>query len=257
MGQHYIYPKLFAHVDLGFARIGGNGLANCLFVYARAICEAKRTGAKLITPTWVRFSPSTYLRREKDKRHYTQLFQANNEITGIKKIFLMNSNKTKIISGLGNYFRDLIDEAEHCSDYIIQHINPKIKELVNKFDFTNCVAVHVRLGDYPQSLRTPLSFYKRHIIEKYKANDKNRFLVFSDGTDEELAELLTLPNVERVFFGSAIADILAISKCSFLIGSDSTFSGWGGFLGQVPCVFYRKHYGRILVNTNNEKVENI
>lgn len=34
MGQlHYIYPKLFAHVDLGFARIGGSGLANCLFIY--------------------------------------------------------------------------------------------------------------------------------------------------------------------------------------------------------------------------------
>lgn len=33
MGQHYIYPKLFAHVDLGFALIGGNGLANCLFIY--------------------------------------------------------------------------------------------------------------------------------------------------------------------------------------------------------------------------------
>lgn len=40
-----------------------------------------------------------------------------------------------------------------------------------------------------------------------------------------------------------------------MIGSDSTFSGWGAFLGQVPCVFYRKHYGPVLKDQSKEIVE--
>ena len=52
-----------------------------------------------------------------------------------------------------------------------------------------------------------------------------------------------------------IADIYAISKCCFMIGSDSTFSGWGAFLGQVPCVFFRKHYGQVLMDKSKEIVE--
>ena len=54
---------------------------------------------------------------------------------------------------------------------------------------------------------------------------------------------------------NAMADIYAISRCRYLIGSDSTFSGWGAFLGQVPCVFFRKHYGKVLRDEANERVE--
>lgn len=95
-------------------------------------------------------------------------------------------------------------------------------------------------------------------MEKILAKSREgqfRFLLFSDGTDEELRDLTSLPDVERVFFGNAIADIYAISKCCYMIGSDSTFSGWGAFLGQVPCVFFRKHYGRVLVDESKETVE--
>ena len=92
---------------------------------------------------------------------------------------------------------------------------------------------------------------------RYKKKHSNyKFLIFSDGTEEELKDILDIPSTERAFFGNAIADIYAISKCCYLIGSDSTFSGWGAFLGQVPCTFYKKHYGPILANQDNEHTEN-
>lgn len=69
-------------------------------------------------------------------------------------------------------------------------------------------------------------------------------------------EITSMKSVQRVFFGNAIADIFAISKCCYMIGSDSTFSGWGAFLGQVPCLFYRKHYGPVLKDQSKEIVEN-
>ena len=54
--------------------------------------------------------------------------------------------------------------------------------------------------------------------------------------------LLSLPNVERCFFGNAFADMWAISKCKFVIASDSTFSAWGAFLGQLPILFSKRHF---------------
>ena len=41
-----------------------------------------------------------------------------------------------------------------------------------------------------------------------------------------------------------MSDILAISSCKALIGSHSTFTDWGGYLGQLPVLLPKKpHYG--------------
>ena len=125
-----------------------------------------------------------------------------------------------------------------------------------QFDFTNCVAIHVRLGDFVEQRRVPISWYKLKIESLKMVHPDYKFCLFSDGKDEELIELTSMADVKRVFFGNAIADIFAISKCCYLIGSDSTFSGWGAFLGQVPSVFYRKHYGPVLKDRSLEIVEN-
>lgn len=252
--ERYVYPRLMAFKDLLLFRIGGSGLANCLFVYARAIQYAYLNGAKLITPTWQKFSLGTYLRREKDKRRYANLFSADGEINGLKKILIILLSHPHIECGLKSYFSEFIDNADYIRNYIIDHIQQKIKANVDEYDFTNCIAVHVRLGDYPQEHRTPIEWYQKKILEKSRCG-KFRFLLFSDGTEAELINLTSLPNVKRICFGNAIADIYAISKCSYLIGSDSTFSGWGAFLGQIPCVFYRKHYGRVLIDESKEMVE--
>lgn len=56
----YIYPKFDSFIDIGI-RIGGFGLANCLFVYSRAIIAEKQYGYKLINPTWERFGIGQYI----------------------------------------------------------------------------------------------------------------------------------------------------------------------------------------------------
>lgn len=248
----YIYPKLKASKDFLIFRLGGVGLANCLFTYAMAIKLAHETNASIISPTWTKFSIGTYIRRERDKRAYRNLFNCLDEIHGLKKIFLVLFGRCSAVVGMGSYFESIIDDADYISKYIISHINPFHKEPVDNYNFQQCVAVHIRLGDYPMEHRTPIEWYKSKILA---LGDEYKFLIFSDGSDSELKELTDLPNVQRVFFGSAISDIYAISHCCYMIGSDSTFSGWGAFLGQVPCVFYRKHYGRILRDQSKEIVE--
>lgn len=254
----YVYPKLpSAGRTTSFVRFSGSGLANCLFVYARAIQYSYHTGAVIITPTWFNISIGPYLRKQSDKRHYCGLFKSENEIKGIRKWWILQFHKKqiKIEEGLGNYFGDLLNDASYIAKYIERHIEPNLLCSVNAFNFINCVAVHIRLGDYPEKVRTPISWYKQKIEDLKKTNSRYKFCIFSDGKDTELMELTSMQGVQRVFFGNAIADIIAISRCCYLIGSDSTFSGWGAFLGQVPCCFYRKHYGRVLKNSTKEYVE--
>jgi len=69
-----------------------------------------------------------------------------------------------------------------------------------------------------------------------------------------LKELITIPNVKRVFYGNAMADIWALSKCKIIIGSDSTFSGGGAYIGQKPIVFRKCHFGRVLNLKQNGKI---
>ncbi len=254
----YVYPKLpAASGTYSFVRFSGSGLANCLFVYARAIKYAHVTGSKLITPTWFNISLGPYIRHQTDKRHYLNLFNSSGEISGLDKLLklLFCKKQIHVIEGLGTYFADLLDDSQYIASYIKNHVCPQLLQKVEISNFTHCVAVHVRLGDYPENVRVPIEWYKQKINNLQKANPEYKFYVFSDGKDDELAELTSIRNVKRAYFGNAIADIFAISKCCYLIGSDSTFSGWGAFLGQVPCCFYRKHFGPVLKNSSNEIVE--
>ena len=159
-----------------------------------------------------------------------------------------------IESGIHDYFKPLVEYHDLVSNYITGHIKTEVLKAVNMFDFDNTVAVHVRLGDYPDSWRVPIEWYKKKILA---IGINKRILVFSDGHDSELDELLCLQNVERVFFGSAIADIIAMSKCSFLIGSDSSFSAWAAYLGQIPCCFYKFRFGVVLQDSSNQIIENV
>ncbi|WP_289766029.1 hypothetical protein [Bacteroides acidifaciens] len=260
----YIYPKLPAYISSPLIRIGGNGLANCLFVYAKAIVYGHCYNLPIITPTWLNLSFGTYLRLQADKRHYYGLFNSNNEISGLRKMWLLaklqsttdikkfiieKDTNLLIVEGIYDFFKPLIDYHEIIKNYILEHINPKLLEKINNFDFTDTLAVHIRLGDFPINRRIPIDWY---ISEIKKHKRYNRVLIFSDGQDEELKDLLYLPNMERVFFGGAIQDIIAISRCSYLIGSDSSFSAWGAFLGQVPCSFYRTQFGIILKDSSKQ-----
>ena len=265
----YIYPKLPAYINAHLLRIGGNGLANCLFVYAKAIVFHHQTNIPIITPTWLNFSIGTYIRLQTDKRHYAGLFKSFNEIQGLKKLWLLttlpftssfkefiqqpNKSQILIVEGIYDFFTPLIDYSDTIKDYLLKHINPNILKPVERFDFKNTVAVHIRLGDFPEERRIPMDWY---ISEINRHQRSKRILIFSDGKDEELKDILAIPNTERVYFGGAIQDIIAISKCSYLIGSDSSFSSWGAFLGQVPCIFYRTQFGRVLKNATNQTIVN-
>lgn len=267
--RFYIYPKLPAIKNLGFIRLGGSGLANCMFVAARACVLSHETGYLLIDPTWARFSLGPFIRRERDKRNYIGLFKKTG-ISGLSKLFLLlRIPRIKpglavqadcgiiVVEGLDNYFADLLNNQKLVKDYFSANIHSKVLEKVKNVDFSNVIGVHIRLGDYIQSIRTDIAWYGS-LINQLIAITKGayRIFIFSDGSDEELKSIITLNNCERTFFGNALADIIALSKCRLIIGSDSTFSGWGAFLGQVPIIFPRRHFPPVLLKNSQELVLN-
>ena len=62
--------------------------------------------------------------------------------------------------------------------------------------------------------------------------------IFSDGSREELQDILALPGVQQVTFGTAIGDILAMSKARLFVASGSTFSRWVRYLGRMNTITY-------------------
>lgn len=255
--KKYVYPALPARYLTPFFRLGGNGLANCMFVVARAMLRARDIGAEIIEPTWFNIGIGPYLRGERDKRHYLGIFERISGNSGMRKLLLLALKRKDIerVEGLSGYFQPILNDSRFVRDSFWKITAKKHKRAVDEENFSDTIAVHIRLGDYSSERRTSLSWYKECITHISSARKKPlRFVVFSDGTDEELTEILKIPHVVRSKFSNAIEDIWAISRCKGLIASDSTFSGWGAYLGQVPSLFQKKHYGRVLENSTNEMV---
>ena len=254
----YIYPILSPH-DFGWLRISGAGLANCMFVATRAYLLSCKYQCKLIAPTWRKFSIGPFLRKERDKRIYSEIFKTFG-ISGILKLLLilkykcLHDSSIYPVSGLGNFFADFYDHAKETRAYFNDIVQKKaIKNVDEDIDnLKKAVAVHIRLGDYINRLRIDTNWYKELIKNIQNQCPSQEFYIFSDGTDDELKTILEIPNTKRKFYGNAFADIYAISKCKLLIASNSTFSAWGAFLGCVPTIFNKRHFPPIF---NGEALE--
>ncbi len=230
-----------------------------MFMAAHAWVACQKEGGKFISPSWLKFSIGPYLRRERDKRNYANLFRCYG-VSGFKKLFLLakfkltGGRQCRTFDTLGSYFGELNKNQPLVRQYFETIVNPAMIASVDDRYLRDCVAVHVRLGDYVPSLRIPLSWYVGIMQSIKRLNPGQRIIIFSDGTDDELAELMAIPGVERKFYGNALADIWAISKCKLLIASDSTFSAWGAFLGNVPIIFNRRHFPSVFSGNVLESV---
>lgn len=262
-----IYPKLPSKKYF-IIRFMGSGLANCLFIYARAIILSNKYNAAIINPSWIQFNIGPYLRGEKDKRHYNGLFKSfgiknvkKQWFLLTKKMFSETSDPHTIdkgiirVDGLKNYFADLHFQSDVVKEHLLSIVNESAFNSYGNIS-TKFVGIHIRLGDYDIDSRTSFEWYLKIMDFIHLNCDSNiEFLVFSDGTADQLADIINYPNTKLVFFGSAIADILVLSKAQFIIASDSTFSAWGSYLGQVPILFQKRHFGRVLDNNEHEWVE--
>lgn len=278
----YMYPKL-SETDWNLFRLGGAGLGNILFTYARAVVyAAKDDRVKLIWPTWPSVKIGPILRNEKDKRFYLDLFRNNSKyICGIKKVLLRLCKKKvteeqyrdavdscgKIVElvGFEGCFDSILQDSKIVKEDLVRNLAPKNKKAI-EFRADNAICMHVRLGDFKRATMEqvlsgqndasiPVEWYAL-ILENIRkiTGTCTKTYVFSDGSDEELTPLLSMENVERITFGTAIGDILAISNAGIFVASGSSFSMWARYLGRMTTIMLPNQVKQhILLETETNK----
>lgn len=258
----YVYPKL-SQRDYHLFRLGGEGLGNILFSYARAVVYVRKNkGVQLIWPTWPSFKIGPILRREKDKRFYVDLFRNHSGyLHGIQKSWLLLSKnhigeeqaataeRGDIIefSGFVDCFEPILEDSAIVLEDIKKNLSKKSQKAL-AFDAKNSVCMHVRLGDFSRGSwqevlegkhcsSIPIEWYVQMAREIRRIVGRDvKIYCFSDGTDEELQPLLALENIERKTCGTAIADILALSTAGVFVASGSSFSMWARYLGRMTTI---------------------
>jgi hypothetical protein len=97
------------------------------------------------------------------------------------------------------------------------------------------IGLHIRRGDFKMgSTLTPLEFFISvvHFIRNARGTQLP-VTIFSDAYDDELNDLLKLPDVKRATQQEDILDLLQLSRSAVLVMSiGSTFSLWAGFLSE-------------------------
>ncbi|MFK4385533.1 hypothetical protein [Bradyrhizobium sp. USDA 223] len=270
--QSLFYPCLGGVRDLAFLRLSGVGLGNSFFNYFHTYVLSQKHGGRMIHPAWPSFKIGPILRRESRKRFYIGLFRvAGDEIAGVEKLVALaklgmkanlvsideagasqvSSTGLNLVSSKRFTFCGLNDYRDDIRKRLLEMIRDPLPADFSwgRSDYIGC---HVRLGgDFPPAMdvaelnrgvsnrRIPISWYVG-VLKRLKNDYPNkRILVVSDGRPDELQDLLAL-GAELPPTTSDIGDILTLSSASILVGSNSTFSRWAAFFGNMPSVWIAK-----------------
>jgi hypothetical protein len=110
------------------------------------------------------------------------------------------------------------------------------------------IAIHVRLGDFAEAavhslvngaqpnLRIPMMWYVNLTRALRKRYGDKPVYIFSDGQEAMLRPILDL-GATLYQSGSDMTDLLAMAGASILVGSNSTYSRWAAFLGNMPSIW--------------------
>lgn len=282
----YAYAKL-SSIDFGILRIFGAGLGNLLFPWGRCIVAAKKHGMIPVWPTWAQVKLGPLLRMEQDKRFYHNLFAPpDGYVSGLHKLDVLlgtprvaeqdldelregaSQRVLVVYEGMEHYFREILRDHALVRTELLRMTRPNHRNAL-AVNFYRTISVHVRLGDFSVApinaaavttghvnFRIPLSWYVEVVNEIRRGVGEDwPILVFSDGTDRELEQLLRLPRCSRAGFGSSLADMLALSRAHVLVASGSTFSMWASYLGRMPVVWHSTQHRQRLYYDEVDKEE--
>lgn len=256
-----------------FPAVGRAGLGNLLFPWARAEVFARQHGLPVLAPQWTQPKIGPLLRREKDLRYYTGLFSNAGCVRGLRRWWIayraehvseelgpralrnppQRRPRAVVFSGEGAWFEPLHAHREFVARRLIEILSGSTRNQLDvSTDRTPYVAAHVRRGDMKTLAHRepfPLGHWAHtpsiewfvgavHAVRE-AAGTAIPIKVFSDGTDEQLRPLLSLPGVHRAAPNPSVVDILLLSRARAVITSgSSSFSSWGVFLGGLPSLWY-------------------
>ena len=233
-----------------WAELPHAGLGNRLATWARAEIYGHRHGLTTLPPVWSKLSVGPVLRRERDWRTYTGAFVGDNLSAHLHKIWLKTCYQTvvdpeldapplpgsiAVFRGYHRFFEGFFDREDFLADRLNTAVRPAVLRAVREVGQPD-VVLHVRRGDGFEWMRTPEAWYTAMLDALTEvAGRPLTTVLFSDGADAELGQLLARPNLHRGETGTAVGDILAMARGRVLLSSGlSSFSTWAAFLGGMP-----------------------
>lgn len=247
-----LHVPILSAVDIGVARSPGPGLGNLLFPIARAVVGKESLGGVVVVPTMRQIKFGTYLRREKDKRTYGDIFRSRTSKEWSDWIYAKvcrsraeeseRLNTTAITyRGMGRQFHDLMGYDRVIKDYFCSL--SRLDTSGDNYD----IAVHVRLGDFDanaangssQNFRLPVEWYQTAIRYACDLLELRvpRGILFTDEDPSRIISNMGLSGFEPEPPGNALTTIFAMSRARILIASQSTFSLWAQYLGQSKAIW--------------------
>jgi len=216
---------ILSRPDFGLLRAPGAGLGNLLFPIARAVIAQSHHGGTLVIPTMRQIKIGTFLRRERDKRTYGDIFHHRDigELKDWGRAHLasavkeggdaVNASGTVEYEGLGLQFHDLEGHSALIKSFLLQRAR--------------------------QNTSIPLEWYRKAIAvaREQLGRETVRGVLFTDADPIELISELGLDGFEPEPQGNALSSILALAQSHILIGSRSTFSLWGRYLGAKKAIW--------------------
>lgn len=239
-----------------YAKLGRAGLGNELFPYLRAVDASHGSGLRLVQPRWIQPRIGPWLRGERDSRAYWKIFHRPSAQEFLRQVSLdviSSSSKrfsvfkrfessTLIFEGMADHFASFKHPGPWYRQYLRKQIHPGqlSDDVVGDF-----LSVHVRMGDFGRSpegtkiltqnnIGTPIAWYKEMLDYVKAIYPDLPILLSSDGSNQELSSLLAMSGVVRTTPLNALDELFIMSRSVGILGSRSTFSSWGAFLGGVP-----------------------
>ncbi len=251
--------------------LGRYGLTHGILAWARCRLWCEQHEVTMLAPFWLKLRIGPYLRRERDKRNYFLLFHRGPALGGLRRLVILAHAKRIGIKTewptppLGSepailcFENAVADNEKKSFDQVVGHASFLRRELLAitrpayhpRVSSVPFIAIHVRMGDFgpvaadtasllkQNNTRLPIDWYADRLDTLRCALDQNvRAIVFSDGSDDELAVLLRRTGVSRAPRQQSVTDLLEMGYGIALIASGSGFSLWGAFLGSVPRISY-------------------
>jgi len=247
------------------------GLGNQLFIYAAGCYFEKQTGRK------VRFSfnkPDFFGTKHKsdlrnlgivanfdenifkklihfinylvDKRFGFDFYRNKyaSEVIGYDKD-LLNAQTSKWVEGYFQTYKYVVDTEIHKNliNLDVFQSSQKFCEILNEVINEECIAMHVRRGDYVQfknyigSLNDEyFNNALKYLLENYPENSFKKLFVFTDEIDKSL--FVDFPSSYGLDISYVMSNDLTdeeslglMSQFSWIVISNSSFSWWAAYLG--------------------------
>ncbi len=268
----------------GYPILGRAGLGNMLFPWARCFLWCHDQDLPMVAPIWTKLRIGPYLRGERDKRNYQALFNNHEYVNHLSRLFLLafanqvseeksneilrkqpTRNTLVLFKGMDELFKPLYSRHAEIFTELRRITKPKyIDTNLAKRPF---IGIHIRRGDFSiptdanvlregnANYQIPIEWYVSVLNSiRNGIGFQADAVIFSDGPEEGLKELLQLPNIKFFRGGTAVTDLIALAESRAIIASGSTFSMWASFLGQVPSVWYPGQRRGFLIDSVSSSV---